>query len=192
MFPAPEVTRVCKKNMRVSDFYIDAIIYKAGEMLKQLITLDFLKYYLSRFIKKYAGDKFDDEICITYPEVNILDIDFVSGTINFMDEYLYKYQIYFVSEYEIYRYYLLKETLTPREKALLNEYVHIMDEQINGYGLSDVIEETVAALWRKCLNDNNEFTRDQISKYCYSRKTNNELTNRHCSKDLILDNLQYI
>lgn len=176
MFPAPEVTRAYI-NMKVNDFFVDSLIYEAGEILKQLITLEFLKYYLSRFIKRYAGDKFDDEaitlvvfICIGTPDIELNDIDFFIGSIDFAKQDIFKQHIYKVSEYEILQYYLLKETLTLEEKDILEKYIQLMYEYINGYGISEVIDQVATIIWKERFEKCNELTKQYLMPYICTKE----------------------
>ncbi len=163
--------------MNKNDLYIDSIMDKAQETLKQLLNDDVIMYHIKRLLKNYVGNKFDDEtidvvthMLVGMSDIELSDVDFFAGMLEVDEkEYLAK-RLYMITEFDIYRYYLLKNEITMKEHHLLEQYAELMHEGINGYGIDEVEDEVSDILWKRYLGNINSYSSEYLIGKFFAKK----------------------
>lgn len=155
--------------MEKNDFYIDCLIEKSGEILNQLLDEDCIKYHIKSLLKKFVGTKLDDEaidiathLLVDIPDITIIGIDFMTNLLKDWEKEYLQNRLCMVSEFDIYRYYLLKNEITMKEHRLLEQYAELMLEGINGYGIDEVEDEVSDILWKRYLGNINSYSSEYL------------------------------
>jgi len=140
--------------MNIEDFFAESLIPETQRLLNKLINPELVKYHIETMLKKYGDGKFDagaieliTTLCVENKDMDIYDVDFFKGTISFDKEDIFRRNIFMVNEFEIYAFYLLQPSLSEQESTILEEYVKLMNDEFNGYGLDKVEIAVAKELW---------------------------------------------